>query len=234
MIRRRLKNALVVLAGLALAALGVYNIVLKATLDADGRRRLLAAGAAGPRRRRALAPGGPAARAGVRAGDVLLAVDGEEVLSPARLESALAGRRPGSRLTYSLLREDERRALDVVGPAAAPGQRERLLLPLARRLLQPGGGHRRACCAGPPTAPSLHFYAVCVLFFLALLHLVHGQADAGRLGPLLDRLARRAVPARRLPALLPDLPRAPPARPAGSGSCPRSTCRPSSSPARRR
>jgi len=31
MIQRRAKNALVVLAGLALASLGIYNIVLKAT-----------------------------------------------------------------------------------------------------------------------------------------------------------------------------------------------------------
>src|SRR5512145_2814202 len=112
MSRRRLKNSLVVLVGLALASLGVYNLVLKATWTAvdDGvfwkqaPQGLVAA---------RLAPGGPAARAGVREGDVLLAVNGEEALSPARLEILLAARRPGSHLRYSLLREDERRALDV-------------------------------------------------------------------------------------------------------------------------
>jgi S1-C subfamily serine protease len=79
MTRRDLKNALVVLAGLALAALGVYNLVLKATwtLTDDGVHwRQAPQGLVASR----LAPGGPGARAGVRAGDVLLAVDGEEVL----------------------------------------------------------------------------------------------------------------------------------------------------------
>jgi predicted metalloprotease with PDZ domain len=112
MSRRRLKNTLVVLAGLALASLGVYNLVLKATwtsVDDGVFWKQAPQGLVASR----LAPGGPAARAGVHEGDVLLAVDGEETLSPARLESALAGRRAGSRLRYTLLREDERRALDV-------------------------------------------------------------------------------------------------------------------------
>ena len=65
MSRRRLKNAIVVLAGLALAALGVYNVVLKATWTPGGRRRLLEAGPAGARRlpARSRRPGRPRRRA---------------------------------------------------------------------------------------------------------------------------------------------------------------------------
>ena len=65
MTRRGLKNALVVLAGLALATLGVYNIVLKATwtvMDDGVLWREAPQGLVAAR----LAPGGPAARAGVR------------------------------------------------------------------------------------------------------------------------------------------------------------------------
>ena len=92
---RRLKNAIVVLVGLALAALGAYNIVLKATwtqVDDGVFWRQAPQGLVASR----IAPGGPAARAGVLEGDILLAVDGEEALSPARLEAALSGRRDGA------------------------------------------------------------------------------------------------------------------------------------------
>jgi two-component system NtrC family sensor kinase len=164
MSRRRFKNTLVVLAGLALASLGVYNLVLKATWTAvdDGvfwkqaPQGLVAA---------RLAPGGPAARAGVHEGDVLLAVDGEEALSPARLESALAGRRAGSRLRYSLLREDERRALDVVVQPLPRGNVSAFYyLSLAGFFSLAVG--TVVLLRRPADRTSLHFYAVCVLFFL--------------------------------------------------------------------
>jgi len=79
--RRRLKNLVVILAGLALSSLGVYNIVLKATwtlLDDGVFWRESQQGVLAGR----VAAGGPADRAGVRMGDILLGVDGEEVLSP--------------------------------------------------------------------------------------------------------------------------------------------------------
>jgi PAS domain S-box-containing protein len=161
---RRLKNTIVVLAGLALAALGVYNLVLKAswTLMDDGVFwRQAPQGLVASR----LAPGGPAARAGVREGDILLAVDGEEALSPARIESALSARRPGSRLTYSLLREDERRALDVVVQPLPQGNASAFYyLSLAGFFSLVVG--TVVMLRRPADRSSLHFYAVCVLFFL--------------------------------------------------------------------
>jgi S1-C subfamily serine protease len=116
----RLKNALVIAVGLALAGLGVANLVLKAsfTLMDDGAFwRQTAQGLVATR----VAPGGPADHAGVRTGDVLVAVDGEEALSPSRLESLLAAKRAGQRSTYTLLRESERRVLDLVVQPLARG-----------------------------------------------------------------------------------------------------------------
>ena len=109
---RRAKNAIVVLAGLALAALGAYNIAAKATFSLMDDGVFWSAAPQGLVAAR-VAPGGPGSRAGVRTGDVLLAIDGEEVLSPERLSATLAARRPGERLQYSLLRQEERRALTV-------------------------------------------------------------------------------------------------------------------------
>ncbi len=125
-----------------------------------GRRWTTASSGSRPRRvswRRGSRPAARPLRAGVREGDVLLAVDGEEALSPApsRELPSPAGA-SGSRLHYSLLREDERRALDVVVQPLPTGQRQRVLLPVAGRLLQPRRRHRGAAPpARRPDVPAL-------------------------------------------------------------------------------
>ena len=176
MTRRHVKNTLVLLVGLALAALGVYNIALKATftlMDDGVFWRQAPQGLVAQR----LAPGGPGARAGVRVGDILLAVDGEEVLGPARLESALAARRPGSRLTYSLLREQERRALDIVLVPLPRGDVSAFYyLSLAGFFCLVVG--TVVLLRRPLDRPSLHFYAVCVLFFLLYSTSYTGKLNA--------------------------------------------------------
>ena len=160
----RLKNVLVIGAGLALAAVGVSNLVLKAsfTLMDDGAFwRQTAQGLVAAR----IAPGCPAARAGVREGDVLVAVDAEEALSPGRLESLLATRRSGERATYTLLRESERRVLDVVVQPLARGNVSAFYyLSLAGFFCLVVGSV--VLLRRPPDRPALHFYAVCALFFL--------------------------------------------------------------------
>jgi hypothetical protein len=177
MTNRRAKNALVVVAGLALAALGVYNIVLKASF------RLMDDGAFWTASRQGLvatrvAPGGPAERAGVRPGDVLLGVDGEEVLSPERMEGVLAGRRPGERLTYSLLRQDERRALAVsVRPLPQGNTSAFFYLSLAGFFSLVVG--TVVLLRRPADRHSLHFYAVCVLFFLMYSTSYTGRLSGG-------------------------------------------------------
>ena len=172
---RRLKNAIVVLAGLLLAALGVYNIALKATWTVMDDGVFWTAAPQGLVAVR-VAPGGPAARAGVRTGDVLLAVDGEEVLSPARLDGTLAARRRGERVSYSLLREQERRALTVLLQPLPQGNASAFYyLSLAGFFSLVVGSV--VLLRRPADRTTLHFYAVCVLFFL-----MYSTSYTGELG----------------------------------------------------
>jgi two-component system, NtrC family, sensor kinase len=175
MTQRRAKNTLVVVAGLLLAALGVYNIVLKATwtvMDDGAFWKPAPQGLVAAR----LSPGGPAARAGIRAGDVLLAVDGEEVLSPERLEAALAGRRRGERLSYTLLRQDERRSLTVpLQPLPQGNVSGFYYLSLAGFFSLVVG--TVVMLRRPVDRTSLHFYAICVLFFLMYSTSYTGKLD---------------------------------------------------------
>jgi S1-C subfamily serine protease len=60
------------------------------------------------------AEGGPAARAGLRAGDVILAVDGRLVRGPAALTAAIEDQRPGRRVTVEYRRGPRTRSADVV------------------------------------------------------------------------------------------------------------------------
>ena len=164
MTSRRFKNVLVVAAGIALGALGVSNLVLKASfslLDDGAFWRQAPQGLVAAR----IAPGGPAARAGILEGDVLVAVDGQEALSPARLESLLRGRRAGERATYTLLREDERRVLDVVVQPLSHGNVSAFYyLSLAGFFCLAVG--TVVLLRRPAESAALHFYAVCALFFL--------------------------------------------------------------------
>ena len=177
MIQRRTKNALVVLAGLALAALGIYNIALKATFSPMDDGVFWTGSPQGLVASR-VAAGGPGSRAGVRPGDVLLAVDGEEVLSPERLEATLQSRRAGERLEYSLLRQEERRALSVpVQPLRQGNASAFYYLSLAGFFSLVVG--TVVMLRRPADRTSLHFYAVCVLFFLMYSISYTGKLDAG-------------------------------------------------------
>jgi putative serine protease PepD len=57
--------------------------------------------------------GGPAARAGLRSGDVIVAVAGRRVRDPDGLAAAIADRRPGARVTVEFVRDGETRTLEV-------------------------------------------------------------------------------------------------------------------------
>ena len=58
-------------------------------------------------------PGGPAARAGLGAGDVIVAVDGETVREPDEVSEAEAEREPGDEIVVEVLRDGERRTIRV-------------------------------------------------------------------------------------------------------------------------
>jgi PAS domain S-box-containing protein len=174
---RRLKNAVILVIGFGLAALGVANVVMKATwtlMDDGVFWRSAPQGLVAVR----LAPGGPGARAGVRPGDVLLAVDGEEVMSPRQLEDVLARRRAGEQAGYTLLRAHERRALKVtIRPLPQGNVRLFYYLSLIGFFSLIVG--TVVMMRRPADRASLHFYAICVLFFL-----LYSTSYTGRLNTL--------------------------------------------------
>jgi putative serine protease PepD len=61
----------------------------------------------------AVTPGGPAARAGLRAGDVVVAADGERITSPEELIVAIRKHAPGDRLRLTYLRGGQRHTTTV-------------------------------------------------------------------------------------------------------------------------
>ena len=149
-----------------LASLGIYNIVLKATwtLMDDGvfwSRRPQGVVAAAR-----VAPGGPARPRGRRAGDVLLALDGEEV----------ADRRAGRGAPRAAPARRARRATRCCAPTSGARSRS-TVQPLSQGnvslfyYLSLVGFFSLVVgtivmLRRPPDRAALHFYAICLLFFL--------------------------------------------------------------------
>ncbi len=174
---RVLRHKVVVLSlALLLAALGIHNIVSKATwslIDDGVFWKSTPAGVVAAR----VAIDGPAARAGLRVGDVLMGVGRQEVHDPEQVARILSERRPGEHLHYSVLRVDERRSLEIA-VAPLPQSNVPLFYSLSlvgffslvvgtivmlRRRLDPA---------------ALHFFVICVLFFLMYSTSYTGKLDA--------------------------------------------------------
>ena len=160
----RIRHLGVLAVALLLTGLGVYNIFLKATwtlLDDGVFWKDASAGVVAAR----VAPGGPAALSGVRVGDVLLAIDADEVLTDAQVQARLTRRSVGDRIQYSLLRADERRSLEVtVKPLAKGNVTLFYYLSLVGFFSLIVG--TTVMLRRPPDRAALHFYAICLLFFL--------------------------------------------------------------------
>jgi S1-C subfamily serine protease len=60
-----------------------------------------------------VAPDGPAADAGLRSGDVIVAIGGREIDGVDDLYAELRRRRPGQRVKLAIARGDERREINV-------------------------------------------------------------------------------------------------------------------------
>jgi PAS domain S-box-containing protein len=169
------KSLAVLAIALLLASLGIYNIILKSTwtlMDDGVFWKDSAVGLVAGR----VADGGPGARAGLRLGDVLLAVDGEGLLTSDQLQARLAARTPGARVTYSLLRAEERRGLVVVVQPLPRGN-----VTLFYYLSMVGFFSlvvgTIVMLRRPPDRASLHFYAICLLFFLMYSTSYTGKLD---------------------------------------------------------
>src|SRR5688500_13373017 len=160
----RLKNVVVLGIALVLGSLGIYNIFLKATWTLMDDGVFWKQGPQGVYAAR-VAAGGPGDKAGVRIGDTALAVDGEETLSPVDVQARLARKAAGARLTYSLLRADERRVVAVTVSPLSKGNLTLFyylsLVGFFSLLVGTIVMLRR-----PPDRAALHFYAICLLFFL--------------------------------------------------------------------
>ncbi len=71
-----------------------------------------------------VAPGKPAGKAGIKVGDVILAIDGQKIERPGDLQEVVAGKAPGSKVKIALLREQKPLHLTVVlGDAPEKGLR---------------------------------------------------------------------------------------------------------------
>jgi two-component system NtrC family sensor kinase len=160
----RLKNAVVLAIGLVLSGLGVYNLVLKATwtlMDDGVFWRSAPEGLVAAR----VADGGPADAAGVQVGDVLLALDGQEIANPDAIETTLAQRPSGVPARYTLLRAEERRSLQVdVAPLPQGNVTLFYYLSLVGFFSLMVG--TIVMLRRPADTAALHFYAICLLFFL--------------------------------------------------------------------
>ena len=170
-----LKNALVLSVALLLTALGLYNIVQKATWSFKDDGVFWRAGAEGVEAALVDAQG-PGARAGIRVGDLLLALDGSEVQNPGQVDERLAGKQLHERTTYTLLRESERRSLEV-GVERSPRTHAglfyfRSLVGFFCLIVGTTVMLRR-----PLAGPALHFYSICVLFFLVYSTSYTGKLD---------------------------------------------------------
>jgi PAS domain S-box-containing protein len=158
-----------------LLGLGAANIALRASWNEVEDGVLWVNGPQGVTAAE-IAPGTPAAAAGVRPGDVLIALDSVPVEDPRDVLHALHQGQEGSRLSYMLLRLGSREVVDL---ALAPIPRAHnalyyvlasvgifsLVIGAAVRLRRPGD------------QATLHFFWLCLAFFGTFTFSFNGRLD---------------------------------------------------------
>jgi PAS domain S-box-containing protein len=175
--RRRAWTRLVAQAVLALAlvCLAVANIGLRASWSEVEDGALWLDEGTGVVAR-SIAPNSPAERAGLRAGDVLLAIDRQEVHSARQVHETLHASREGDALTYSVLRLQLQQALNVAVAPIPSGS-----LPIYVALASVGifsllvGASVRL--RRPENQATLHFFWLSVAFFGVLAFSYSGRLD---------------------------------------------------------
>ncbi len=170
------KVVLVLAASSILLALGIQNIALKSSfrlLD-DGVFWESQEGRVVAKR---IDPEGPAARAGLRIGDVLVMIDHAPVDRAADVRAVLDRASQGSSLTYQVLREAERRA-PVVTIAPLPRGNVGIYYFLAAVGIFTLVVGTVVYVRRRGVAATAHFYLLCLFWFLAFTFTPTGKLDA--------------------------------------------------------
>ncbi|HUR34759.1 MAG TPA: ATP-binding protein [Vicinamibacterales bacterium] len=157
-----------------LISLGIANIVMRARWHEVEDGVLWGARSQGVTAVE-VAAGSPAAASGVRPGDVLLAVNGAAVETPADVVEYQHRGTAGTRLSYTLLRIGSREALDVsLAEAARPVSMYFVLASVGLFTLIVGASVR---LRRPRDQATLHFFWLCVAFFGAFTFSFNGPFD---------------------------------------------------------
>ncbi len=157
-----------------LLALGTANIVTRARFHEVEDGVLWAARTEGVTAAE-VAPGSPAAGAGIERGDVLLAVNGAAVRNPADVIEYQHSGHAGTRLTYTLVRLGTQQALDV--PLAPVPQGSPIYFALAAVGLFTLLVGTSVRLRRPHDQATLHFFWLCVAFFGAFTFSFNGPFD---------------------------------------------------------
>jgi PAS domain S-box-containing protein len=169
-----LRSSAIGLVAAILMALGIANIATRARIHQVEDGVLWAERSEGVTAAE-VAPDSAAGNAGVARGDVLVAVNGDPVESRAQVLEYQHRAREGTRLTYTLLRLGDQRALDVtLAPVAPPGSMYFVLAGVGLFTLLVGAGVR---LRRPHDQATLHFFWLCVAFFGAFTFSFNGPFD---------------------------------------------------------
>jgi PAS domain S-box-containing protein len=169
-----LRSAFVSFVALVLVGLGIANVATRARLHQVEDGVLWGERAEGITAVE-VAPGSAAARAGVRRGDILLAVNAAAVQTRGDVLQYQHLGREGTRLSYTLLRLGERQALEVsLAPVAPRGSMYFVLAAVGLFTLFVGTSVR---LRRPRDQATLHFFWLCVAFFGAFTFSFNGPFD---------------------------------------------------------
>ena len=170
----RVRSALALIVVLLLGALGVANIDLRTRWHEVEDGVLWSARSEGVVAVD-VAPGSSGARAGIKPGDVLLAVNGAPVATQADVIESQHRGREGSRLSYTLLRLGTREGLQVALAAAPQGSSLYFVLASVGLFTLLVGASVRL--KRPRDQATLHFFWLCIAFFGAFTFSFNGPFD---------------------------------------------------------
>ncbi|MBS1819547.1 MAG: PDZ domain-containing protein [Acidobacteria bacterium] len=157
-----------------LVSLGIANVVMRARWHEVEDGVLWGARAQGVTALE-VAIDSPAATSGVRPGDVLLAVNGEPIETPADVVEYQHRGTAGLTLTYTLLRVGSREAIEVsLAESARPASMYFVLAAVGLFTLIVGASVR---LRRPRDQATLHFFWLCVAFFGAFTFSFNGPFD---------------------------------------------------------